>query len=125
MFAPEAIGFGTIAERAAGLDTLIDNQWRPVWSSTRDFTFDLSTVQHGGEQPVYWAAAQWSSIGRDAAGREVRRRGRATIVLHHRGGKLLAMHTHFSFVPSGAVTPSPAAAAPSAPTSTAAAERRG
>ena len=108
MFAPEAIGFGTVAERAAGLDTLVNDQWQRVWSATRDFTFDLSTVQHGGDDPVYWAAARWSSIGRDASGREVVRRGRSTIVLHRRDGKLLAVHTHFSFVPSGAVTPSPA-----------------
>lgn len=110
MFAPEAIGFGTIAERAVGLDTLVDSQWRPVWSTTRGFTFDLATVKHGGDHPVYWAAAQWTSMGRDASGRDIERRGRATIVLHDREGKLLAMHTHFSFVPSGVVTPLPMSA---------------
>jgi hypothetical protein len=116
MFAPEAIGFGTVAERAAGLDTLVNDQWQRVWSATRDFAFDLATTQHGGEHPVYWAAARWSSVGRDANGRDVVRRGRSTIVLHSRGGKLLAVHTHFSFVPSGAVTPSAApAAAPAEP----------
>ena len=68
MFAPEAVGFGTVAERAAGLDTLVEHQWRPVWSATRGFAFDLATLRHGGDDPVFWAAATWSSVGADAAG---------------------------------------------------------
>jgi ketosteroid isomerase-like protein len=107
MFAPEAIGFGTIAERAVGLDWLVNDQWRPVWTATRGFAFDLATLAQGGEEPIYWAAAQWSSFGRDGAGFEVERRGRATIVLARRDRRLLAVHTHFSFVPSGVITPSP------------------
>lgn len=107
MFAPEAIGFGTITERAVGLDRVVSDQWRPVWAATRGFAFDLAALQAGGEDPVYWAAAPWTSLGRSADGAEVERRGRSTIVLARRGERLLAVHTHFSFVPSGAVTPSP------------------
>lgn len=107
MFAPEAIGFGTIAERAVGLERLVSDQWRPVWGVTRGFAFDLGALQSGGEGSVYWAAAPWSSIGRTPEGVEIERRGRATLVLARRGERLLAVHSHFSFVPSGAVTPSP------------------
>lgn len=108
MFAPDAVGFGTVAARAVGLATLIDTQWRHVWSATRDFAFDLDNIEHGGADPIYWAAVRWSSIGSDADGRDVHRYGRATIVLHRRDGELLAVHSHYSFVPSGDVTPQPA-----------------
>jgi ketosteroid isomerase-like protein len=108
MFAPEAVGFGTVAARAVGLERLVNEQWRRVWGVTHGFTFYLDALEAGGEEPVFWAAAPWSSFGRTANGVEVELRGRSTIVLVRREGKLLAVHSHFSFVPSGAVTPSPA-----------------
>ena len=108
MFAPEAVGFGTVAPRAVGLERLINEQWRRVWGVTHGFSFYLDVLEAGGEEPVFWAAAPWSSFGRTADGVELERRGRSTIVLVRRDGKLLAVHSHFSFLPSGAVTPSPA-----------------
>ena len=108
MFAHDAVGFGTVAELEVGLDNLVKNQWHRVWVNTRGFRYDLDTAEVGGEEPVYWAAAKWSSMGKDATGREVERRGRCTIILHRRNGKLLAVHSHYSFTPSGDVTPAPA-----------------
>ena len=108
LFAPEAVGFGTVAERAVGLDRLVSEKWRRVWGATNGFAFDLDALLVGGDDPVYWAAAPWSSVGRTADGVDAERRGRATIVLVRRGEQLLAVHTHFSFVPSGAITPSSA-----------------
>lgn len=111
MFSRDAFGFGTVAERAEGLDTLVNTQWRRVWLATHGFDFDYKTIKYGGEEPIYWVAAQWSSFGRDDAGIEVERRGRSTFALQRINDKLLAVHSHFSFVPSGVVTP-PAAASP-------------
>ena len=108
MFAKDAVGFGTVAELEVGLENLMQNQWHRVWGNTRGFVYDLETAEHGGEEPVYWCAAKWSSFGKDATGREVERKGRCTIILHRRDGKLLAVHSHYSFTPSGAVTPTPA-----------------
>ena len=101
MFAPDAIGFGTVAAVADGLDRLETDQWRRVWTVTRGFTFDVAAMRHGGCDAAYWVAVPWSSWGRDASGREFERRGRATIVLQREGERLVSRHTHFSFTPAG------------------------
>ena len=100
MFAPDAIGFGTVATVADGLDRLETDQWRRVWTVTRGFSFDLTSMRHGGCDATYWVAVPWSSWGRDASGREFERRGRATIVLQREGDRLVSKHTHFSFAPA-------------------------
>lgn len=105
MFAEDAFGFGTVAERAEDLDTLVNTQWRRVWLATQGFDFNYDTLKHGGQDPIFWAAAQWSSFGLDKGGTETERRGRATFALQRIERSLLAVHSHFSFVPSGVITP--------------------
>jgi ketosteroid isomerase-like protein len=99
LFSPQAVGFGTRAARYDGLDDLIDQQWRPIWTSTSGFEFDLSSLKWGQEGHLIWVAIQWSSWGQERTGRRFRRNGRATLVLHDRGNQLQAQHSHFSLDP--------------------------
>ena len=37
IFADDAIGFGTKASLARGIETLVANQWSGIWPNIRDF----------------------------------------------------------------------------------------
>lgn len=97
MFAPDVVAFGSLAGMMRGIDTLVEEQWRRIWTETRHFSFEdpvlLSAV---GEMAV--AAAAWSSEGRLPDG-WYDRRGRATLVLERRSGELVCIHSHFSMLP--------------------------
>jgi hypothetical protein len=105
MFSDEATGFGTWTKKMKGLHALRIMQWEKVWSSTKDFAFDLDdgsvflSREEGASQCV--VTAGWSSIGL-SGGREFVRSGCATVVLagwnQHRW---VAIHTHFSRDPEG------------------------
>ena len=105
-FAPGATGFGTRAARVDGLDDLVEQQWRPVWTSTRGFRFDVedalvATAADGSQTTV---AATWSSEGVTGDGTTFDRAGRATLVLVPDPGSpvgLVAVHSHFSEDPTG------------------------
>jgi ketosteroid isomerase-like protein len=92
--------FGTVAAIACGLDELESHQWREVWGATTGFAFDIAAMQCGGGLDCFWVAAPWSSSGQEGSRKAFERHGRATIVLHKSGESLLAVHTHFSLVPS-------------------------
>ena len=100
LFAPEAVGFGTVAVRADGLPELVERQWKRVWKQTSDFRFLLDTLYVWDGAQVLVAAVQWVSTGRDAStGAPFERQGRATIVLRSDGPVLCGVHTHFSINP--------------------------
>jgi len=99
LFDPDALGFGTVAERAQGLETLMREQWRQVWGSTEGFRFDLAGARIEVEGDLAYAATGWSSTGFLADGAPFPRSGRATIVLRRRADGLRAVHTHFSLSP--------------------------
>jgi len=100
LFDPLALGFGTVAERADGLDALARSQWRHVWDATEGFRFDLEAARIEVEGDLAYVAATWSSTGFDEAGAPFPRAGRATIVLRHGKDGWRAVHTHFSLSPT-------------------------
>jgi ketosteroid isomerase-like protein len=97
LFAHDALGYGTRAATAEGLDALVAAQWGPVWAATSGFAFgpvDLMVVA-GAEHAV--VAARWTS--RTSSG--ALRSGRATLVLTAApDGRLLCEHSHFSLDPA-------------------------
>jgi ketosteroid isomerase-like protein len=100
LFAPDVVAFGTVAERAEGIDALVARQWRVVWETTRGFEFDAGSLRGERHGDRAWIAATWSSVA-ETEGR--RRTGRATLVLARDDRGWRALHTHFSLTPTGAV----------------------
>ncbi|MCU0670276.1 MAG: nuclear transport factor 2 family protein [Myxococcota bacterium] len=104
LFAPDVLAFGTVAERAEGIDALVARQWRVVWETTRGFEFDYGSLRGERHGDRAWIAAAWSSMAATGAHAEGRRRtGRATLVLARDDRGWRALHTHFSLTPTGAV----------------------
>jgi len=98
-FAPDVLGFGTVAERCDGLENLEMRQWRKVWDVTTGFKFDLDSAVISQEGNMAWAACSWQSFGKDAAGSPVLRRGRSTFVFRREGEQWRSIHSHFSLEP--------------------------
>lgn len=101
LYAPDVVGFGSVADRADGLDDLVARQWRRVWGVTRGFRFvDAGRVCRVVGDTA-WVAADWWSQGGNPADGWYDRTGRVTIVLERRAGRWLAVHTHYSLAPKG------------------------
>jgi len=100
LFDPGALGFGTVAERAQGLDVLMRDQWRHVWDATEGFRFHLDGARIEVEGDLACAASGWSFKGFAADGAPIPRVGRATIVLRRGKDGWRAVHTHFSLSPA-------------------------
>ena len=104
-FAPGATGFGTRAARVDGLDDLVEQQWRPIWTSTRGFCFgtDDAVVATAADGSQIAVAVTWSSEGVADDGSAFDRSGRATLVLVPDPASpvgLVAVHSHFSEDPT-------------------------
>jgi ketosteroid isomerase-like protein len=99
-FSDDVVGFGSAAKRCDGLHSLEENQWRQVWSVTTGFKFDLASVASGGKGDMAWAACSWQSFGTMPNGEPLLRRGRSSFVLRKQDGRWLAVHSHFSLMPS-------------------------
>ena len=100
LFADEILGFGTYSGQLVGLDALVENQWKPVWSVTRNFHFKAEMIRCEVLGDAAWIAAAWESEGRAAEGGEWHiRNGRATLILQRREGGWRAVHSHFSLQP--------------------------
>ena len=114
MFAADAVAFGTWARAVAGLDDIVREQWQNVWPRIRDFRFDADAqVRTTGDSA--WIAGGWRTEVTGPDGRPFTRPGRGTFVLERREGRWLAVHSHFSLLPSQSETAHgrlPAAAAP-------------
>jgi len=83
----------------AGLDNIVREQWQNVWPRIRDFHFEPGTSVHvHGDSG--WIAGSWLTEVTGPDGRPVSRPGRGTFVLERRGGKWLAVHSHFSLLPT-------------------------
>ena len=104
LFAPETVGFGTVASRCDGLEKLEAEQWRRVWEVTSDFEFEMdqAVVYACGE--LASAACFWRSFGCKEDGSKFPRRGRCTFVFQIRSGKCVAVHSHFSMMPHDCVS---------------------
>ncbi len=99
IFAEDVVAFGTKMDVESGLDTLRKNQWEGIWGNIRDFKVDLNGVRAAGDADSAWGVATWTSTGFDEDGNTYFRPGRATVTLARRGGRWLAVHTHFSLYP--------------------------
>lgn len=99
LFAPDVVGFGTVAADVRDIDALVARQWRVIWAASQDFDFDHSSshVHVAGDHA--WAAALWSSSGQPGGKLARRRSGRATIVFRRINGRWRAVHSHFSLTP--------------------------
>jgi ketosteroid isomerase-like protein len=103
-FSPDVVAFGTYAEVVHGLDDLEAQQWRNVWPNIDGFSFRVDELvvlaSPDGCQAV--AVVPWDSIGRDDAGKDFARPGRATVVLRRDAphAPWFGVHTHFSLVPA-------------------------
>lgn len=98
LFAPDVIAFGTVAERAAGVDDLAARQWRNVWERTRDFDFDWPSLCCNVAGDRAFVTSLWSSYATDGA----LRTGRVSLVLGREAGGWRALHSHFSLTPGNA-----------------------
>jgi ketosteroid isomerase-like protein len=100
IFAEDAVAFGSVAAMLVGLDALEQDQWQRVWPFIRAFRFAIDEVYSGIAGPLLWLACPWTSEGVRADGTTFARPGRMTAILQRRDGRWLAVHTHFSLVPS-------------------------
>ena len=103
LFKENVIGFGTRVAVAKGRDSLIENQWAPVWNATRNFDFECNNAIIRVHGNIAWIATTWSSEFDKAGQLEVgkKRFGRCTIILCEYEDGLKAIHTHFSLWPDG------------------------
>jgi len=99
LFADDAVAFGTWARAVAGLANIEREQWQNVWPRIRGFHFEGDTsVRTSGDHA--WIAGSWSTEVTGPDGRPLERPGRGTFVLERRDGRWLAVHSHFSLLPS-------------------------
>jgi len=103
MFADDAVAFGTWARAVTGLDNIVREQWQNVWPRIRDFRFDADAqIRTAGDSA--WIAGGWQTEVTGPDGRPFTRPGRGTFVLERRAGRWLAVHSHFSLLPSQSET---------------------
>src|SRR2546430_2223657 len=103
LFATDAMAFGTWARAVAGLDNIVREQWQNVWPRIRNFHFEGDTSVHASGDSARIAGG-WLTEVTGPDGRPVTRPGRGTFVLERRSGKWLAVHSHFSLLPSQSET---------------------
>lgn len=100
LFHDQVRSFGTAAECVRGLDRLVNEQWRRIWSITEGFDFFYDQVSGARNGSSAWVIAPWSSTGFDDNGRPFERIGRATLIFEFHEERWLAVHSHFSLTPS-------------------------
>jgi len=103
MFATDAVAFGTWARAVSGLDNIVREQWQNVWPRIRDFRFDADARIHTVGDSA-WIAAGWRTEATRPDGQPFIRPGRGTFVLERRHGQWLAVHSHFSLLPTQSET---------------------
>ena len=101
MFADDAVAFGTWARAVAGLDNIVREQWQNVWPRIRDFRFEPDArVRTSESGDSAWIATGWLTEATGPDGQPFTRPGRGTFVLERRAGRWLAVHSHFSLLPT-------------------------
>jgi hypothetical protein len=92
LFDEDVVAYGTRTGAMEGLARLVDEQWTPIWTSTRAFRFTAVDSIWGNDQDSV-VAARWASEALDGQLRE----GRCSLVLH--GRPPVCVHSHFSLMP--------------------------
>ncbi|HEY1923177.1 MAG TPA: nuclear transport factor 2 family protein [Tepidisphaeraceae bacterium] len=103
LFAAEVVAFGTRAKMVLDLDSLVREQWRPIWGATRGFRFHFERAQIDIDQNIAWIAVPWQSEGGNDGQGWYDRSGRATYILRRGEGRWLAVHSHHSLDPQFSV----------------------
>jgi len=104
LFDPHVHAFDIKASSAHNLDALVANQWKPIWTTTRDFRFlpDSVVTYSSDDGVLVCVLGRWESVGLKAGGGTFDCRGRSTLLLQKWEASpfgYLALHTHFSLVP--------------------------
>jgi ketosteroid isomerase-like protein len=103
MFAADAVAFGTWARAVTGVDNIAREQWEQVWPRIREFRFEADVrVRTAGD--TAWIAGEWLTEVTGPDGQAFTRPGRGTFVLERRAGRWLAVHSHFSLLPTQSET---------------------
>lgn len=103
LFSDDVVGFGTFMDSVVGLDALEQRQWRSIWPTIVDFTFQTSTLRAfvSDDRCLASAMVVWTSTGFDKEGAPYDRPGRTTAVLRRDSPSApwRCEHTHFSEFP--------------------------
>ena len=110
LFAEDAIAFGSKIEMMTSREALEQEQWRAVWPTMEDYSYDLSTLEIAisPDRLMAMGAAIFHSVGLHADGKtRFDRPGRATATLMREriGAPWFCTHSHVSLKP-GTPTPS-------------------
>lgn len=98
LFDPKVRSFGTRVVESRDRETLVAEQWAPIWSTTRGFSIDPASVHIESGGDLWVLTARWSSLGA-LDGLDIARHGRCTFVLRQEVGLIRAVHSHFSLDP--------------------------
>ena len=100
MFEEDVVAFGTWMDTVEGIDNLMENQWKNIWATIRDFEFLTDTLQVRVSPDRLFAVAVlvWTSSGLHENGEAFPRPGRCTTGLQRDSvdAPWKANHTHFS-----------------------------
>ena len=100
IFAEDMIAFGTFTAFMTGRDLAEQKQWRNVWSTIRNFRYDLDQVEAivSADRLTAVGMAVWQSDGFHPNGDPFDRPGRTTVVLARKAtaDPFVAVHTHMS-----------------------------
>ena len=105
IYDPQVFSFGSVATRPIldGWETLESEQFRRVWPTTEDTTFDTDTMRLvlSDDRSLVVAAIRWTSQGIDQDGARFDRPGRATVVFGRADGDgpWRALHTNIALDP--------------------------
>lgn len=108
MFTQDAIAFGSRVEMVTAREDLERDQWRAIWPTIEDYTYDLDTLEMvvSPDRLMAMGAAIFRSTGIHKDGSRFQRNGRATVTLQRAAvdAPWLCNHSHVSLTPG---TPSP------------------
>ena len=100
LFSEQVVSFGTFAEILNGLDELESEQWRVIWPTIADFTFQEPKIFcFDDASGIAGIIALWRSKCRRKDGGWYLRKGRATLILKQERGELRCIHSHLSMEP--------------------------
>ena len=109
LFAEDAFAFGSKVEMVTSREALERDQWRPIWPTMADYSYDLATLEvcTSPDRLMATAAAIFHSTGFHEDGATFARPGRVTVSLMREaiGAPWFCTHSHVSLKP-GTLTPS-------------------